>query len=309
MTNPTFSVVIPAYNAEATLGSTVDSVLRQSDQDFEIMIVDDGSTDATVSVMHRLANADERIRIVSQANEGVSAARNFGASLARGELLAFLDADDEWAQNKLRLHRAAHDHDPLTEASFARVVFCPEQRGEMITGHSQSKVRLDYLDLGDVLIENPICTTSNLVVSRAAFEEIGGFSTKMRYAEDQELLARVIAHGMMIRGIDAPLVRYRMSENGLSCNLEAMFTHWRSFAEDWISADELRRAEAIYCRYLTRRALRSGAKMNVVRSFVRRGMAADSSTFAVGDIRSLLTLGGVIAGTAMPAALRRAVFA
>lgn len=309
MTNPTFSVVIPAYNAEATLRSTVDSVLRQSDQDFEIVIVDDGSKDATVSVMHCLANGDNRIRIVSQANAGVSAARNFGASLARGQLLAFLDADDEWAPNKLRLHRAVHDHDPLAEASFARVVFCREQRGEMIAGHSQSKVRHDYLDLGDVLIENPICTTSNLVVSRAAFEEIGGFSTEMRYAEDQELLARVMAHGMLIRGIDAALVRYRMSESGLSCNLEAMFTNWQKFAEDWISADELRRAEAIYCRYLTRRALRSGARMDVVRSFARRGLAADSSTFAASDIRSLLTFGGVIAGSAMPAALRRAVFA
>lgn len=309
MSNPTFSVVIPAYNTEATLRSTVDSVLSQSDQDFEIVIVDDGSKDATVSVMHRLARTDDRIRIVSQRNEGVSAARNFGASLARGKLLAFLDADDEWAPNKLGLHRAVHDHDPLTEASFARVVFCPEQRGEMITGHSQSKVHPGYLDVGDVLIENPICTTSNLVVSRAAFEDINGFNTEMRYAEDQELLARLMAHGMLIRGIDAPLVRYRMSENGLSCNLEAMFTSWRSFAEAWISADELPRAEAIYCRYLTRRALRSGAQMKVVRSFARRGMAADSSTFASGDIRSLLTLGGVIAGGAMPAALRRAVFA
>lgn len=121
MTNPTFSVVIPAYNAGATLRSTVDSVLRQSDQDFEIVIVDDGSTDATVSVMHCLASGDDRIRIVSKLNDGVSAARNFGASLARGELLAFLDADDEWAPNKLQLHRAVHDHDPLIDASFAQI--------------------------------------------------------------------------------------------------------------------------------------------------------------------------------------------
>lgn len=309
MANPTFSVIIPAYNAEATLRSTVDSVLSQSDQDFEIVIVDDGSQDATISVMHLLASADDRVRIVSQTNAGVSAARNLGASLARGDWLAFLDADDEWAPNKLRQHRAVHEHDPLAEASFARVVFCPEQRGEMIAGHSQSKVHPGYLDVGDVLIENPVCTTSNLVVSRAAFADIDGFNTAMRYAEDQELLARLMANGMRIRGIDAPLVRYRMSENGLSCDLEAMFANWRSFAEAWISADELPRAEAIYCRYLTRRALRSGAHMKVVRSFARRGMAADCGTFAASDLRSLLTLGGVIAGGAMPAALRRAVFA
>jgi glycosyltransferase involved in cell wall biosynthesis len=309
MTALQFSVVIPAYNAEATLRSTVASVLAQSDQDFEIVIVDDGSKDDTLKVMLDLAAMDWRIRIVSKPNAGVSATRNFGAQLAKGELLAFLDADDQWHSEKLACHRAFHDVDPLLVASFAKVEFAPDRNGELAQGRSYSNVPADYLDSGDVLVENAVCTTSNLVIDRAAFLELGGFDETMRYAEDQELLARLIGDGGLVRGIDQSLVRYRMSEDGLSCDFEAMLCNWRSFAARWIDGRDLAQAEATYCRYLTRRALRAGATIDVAWSFARRGLDADRQTFMAGGARSLLTLGGLVAGGAMPASLRRAVFA
>lgn len=309
MTVLQFSVVIPAYNAAATLRSTVASVLAQSDQDFEIIIVDDGSNDDTLKVMLDLAAMDWRIRVVSKPNAGVSATRNFGAQLAKGEFLAFLDADDQWHPEKLARHRAFHDLDPLLVASFAKVEFAPDRKGELAPGRTYSNVPADYLDTGDVLVENAVCTTSNLVVDRAAFLELGGFDETMRYAEDQELLARLISDGGLVRGLEQSLVRYRMSEDGLSCDFEAMLSNWRGFAARWIDGRDLAQAEATYCRYLTRRALRAGATIDVAWSFARRGLDADRETFMAGGARSLLTLGGLVAGGAMPASLRRAVFA
>lgn len=304
-----FSVVIPAYNAAATLRGTVASVLGQSDQDFEIIIVDDGSNDETLNVMLDLAVMDWRIRIVSQPNSGVSATRNYGASLAKGKLIAFLDADDQWQFDKLARHRAIHTLDPRLTASFAKVEFAPERGGKIARGRTFSSVPLGYLDVADVLVENPVCTTSNLVIERGAFLELGGFDEAMRYAEDQDLLARVIADGGLIRGLNQTLVKYRMSEDGLSCDFEAMLSHWRRFASCWIDGAELAQAEATYCRYLTRRALRAGASIHVARSFAQRGLTSDRDSFMAGGARSILTLGGAIAGGALPASIRRAVFA
>lgn len=309
MSFPQFSVVIPAYNAATTLRSTVASVFGQSDQDFEIIIVDDGSTDNTLNVMLDLGVMDWRVRVVSQPNSGVSATRNYGASLAKGKFLAFLDADDQWDSEKLARHRAIHELHPLLAASFAKVEFAPERKGKLARGRTLSNVPSGHLNVVDVLVENPVCTTSNFVIERKAFLKLGGFDETMRYAEDQELLARVIADGGLIKGLDQSLVRYRMSQDGLSCDFEAMLSHWRRFASCWIDGSELAEAEATYCRYLTRRALRAGASIQVARSFAHRGLQADRDSFMAGGARSILTLSGAIAGGALPAPLRRAVFA
>ena len=133
--------------------------------------------------------------------------------------------------------------------------------------------------------------------------------TQLVFVQDQELIARVIADGGLIQGLDRALVRYRMSEDGLSCDFEAMLSHWRRFASCWIDGAELAQAEATYCRYLTRRALRAGASTDVARSFAQRGLNADRDSFMAGGARSILTLCGAIAGGALPASLRRTVFA
>lgn len=313
MPNPKFSIIIPAYNAESTLRDTVASVLIQGEQDFEVIIVDDGSSDGTLAVMRDLACADWRVRIVSQPNSGVSAARNYGASLAHGTLLAFLDADDQWYANKLQKHRQIHDHDPRMGASYAGVAFCADTAGAMNAGPTKSRVAKGALlathDIGNVVVENPICTTSNFVVLRDVFVASGGFKSELRYAEDQELLARLVGYKVPIRGIDQTLVKYRISEDGLSCDFEAMLAGWRSFAETLLVEDDFAKAEAQYYRYLARRALRAGAKMTTVRSFVRRGLAADRTSFMSAQARSTLTVVGAYAGGILPPSLRRTVFA
>src|SRR4051794_35435915 len=90
------SVVMPAYNAEATIGQTISSVLAQTFRNFELIVVSDGSTDRTAQIVQELSANDPRVTLVIQKNRGVAAARNYGISLARTELIAPLDADDIW---------------------------------------------------------------------------------------------------------------------------------------------------------------------------------------------------------------------
>ena len=233
MTEPIFSVVIAAHNAGSTIGLTIDSVLSQSEQDFELIVMDDGSEDRTLRVALEKADADPRIKVTSQCNQGVSAARNLGAALARGHYLAFLDADDVWHVDKLAMHRAAHEADPALEASYARIVFCTEEEGELKAGRTRSSVQEGPCQLEDVLIENVVCTMSNLVIERQSFLEIGGFKRTMRHAEDQDLLARFVGEGRRLCGIPETLVGYRMSADGLSCDFAAMLTAWKELVGRW----------------------------------------------------------------------------
>lgn len=309
MTHPTFSVVIAAFNAERTIEETIDSVLAQSDADFELIVVDDGSEDLTLPFVLRKATADCRIKVATQANQGVSAARNLGVAKARGQYLAFLDADDVWHCDKLAKHRALHESDPALEASYARIVFCPDSRGKLEPGRTRSVVLEDYCALEDVLIENAVCTMSNLVVERETFLEIGGFSREMRHVEDQDLLARLVGGGHLLRGIPETLVGYRMSPDGLSCDFSAMLDGWKKLAERWADRIDIKRGEALYCRYLARRALRSGTTMALARDFVRRGIISDRKAFLSGGPRGILTAGAALAGSAIPARARTAIFA
>ncbi len=309
MTHPTFSVVIAAYNAERTIEETINSVLAQADEDFELIIIDDGSEDLTLPFALRKASTDARIKVATQTNQGVSAARNLGVAKARGQYLAFLDADDVWHCDKLAEHRALHENDPALEASYARIAFCPDSRTKLKPGLTRSVVLDDYCALEDVLIENVVCTMSNLVVERETFLEVGGFSREMRHVEDQDLLARLVGDGHLLRGIPRTLVGYRMSADGLSCDFASMLDGWKNLAERWAHRIDLKRGEALYCRYLARRALRSGTTMALARDFVRRGIISDRKAFLSGGSRGIMTAGAALAGSAIPARARSAIFA
>ena len=217
MNEPFFSVVVAAYNAQDTIRSSVESALAQSDDDLELIIIDDGSTDQTLKIAIQLSCEDSRVHVVSQPNSGPASARNHGARIAKGKFVAFLDADDAWHCEKLTKHWAIHDGDAGLDASFAKVHFCPENKGEMVPGRTFSQIPVGNIEMADILVENTICTTSNFVVKRDIFQSLGGFKEDMRFAEDQEFFARLVGGGGKIRGIDEPLVQYRMSEDGLSC--------------------------------------------------------------------------------------------
>ena len=306
---PLFSVVIPVFNSQDTIEATVHSVLAQTEQDFELLLIDDGSTDGSLKHMRTAQRGDDRIRIVQGANRGVSTTRNRGVSRARGRLVAFLDSDDLWDPRKLQRHAQAHAHDPLLDISFAGVAFMDPHAIGLEASSTHSTVPAGALTVADLLAENPVCTASNLVATRACLEVIGGFRADMRFAEDQEWLARAAASGRSIRGLDEILVGYRTSPAGLSSRLDLMLAGWRGFASGHADRVDLRRAEAVYCRHLARRALRGGHGPFEALHYALRGMALSTNAFFTDPRRGGLTLASAALRPILPRPLRARLFA
>jgi len=306
MTNPKFSVIIPIFNSEQTIVATIDSVLKQTEKNLELIIVDDGSTDNSLTLALDIAQTDKRIKVKSQPNGGAAAARNFGLTCARGDLIAFLDADDSWLSAKLNEHRQFHERFPEVAISFAKVQFVSDGRG---SNPSQSNVKAGEFSVEQLIAANPTCTSSNIVVRKDCLDTVGEFREDMLYAEDQEWLVRARSNGLSIHGIDRHLVDYRTSEDGLSADLDKMYAGWRLLAITY--GDPLNRsnAEAQYCRYLARRALRTGARATVVLKFAARGLRLNAAGFFSDKLRGSQTLFGALVAPILPRKARMRLFA
>lgn len=309
MSSLEISVVMPVYNASATLGATIASILAQTFAVGELIIIDDGSTDDSLKQLLKLAASDERIRLVARENGGVSSARNLGAKLAKAPLIAFVDADDIWAPRKIAHHVALHRDDPCLAASYARIAFIEQAASDLAGAKTVSSLGPEQLKLADVLGENPVCTASNMVVRRDWFLCSGGFDESLSFAEDQEFVAQIIARGGRVEGIDAVLTGYRFSPDGLSANFGRMYYSWRNVAERYLDGPILASLDALYCRYLARRVLRGGGSPLLVLHYVMRGLRTDAATFLRERRRGISTLIGAIAAPFMPARMRRRVFA
>ena len=310
MAEPLISVVMPVYNAAATLASTIAAVQAQDCAAFELIAIDDGSRDDSLAMLGALAEADPRIRVVPRANGGVSSARNLGVSLARAPLVAFLDADDLWHPQKLSHHLSLHRAHPELVASYARIAFIAADASGIDGARTHSQLGPDPLTLIAVLGENPVCTASNFVVTRRAFEACAGFDERMGFAEDQELVARMIARGGVIRGIDAVLTGYRLSVMGLSMDLDRMHAGWREMVDRHLpDRAAAARLEALYYRYLARRALRSGGRAGLALRYVGQGLACDPAGFLGQPRRSLPTIAAALVAPFLPTAMRLRLFA
>jgi glycosyltransferase involved in cell wall biosynthesis len=180
-----FSVVIPLYNKEKHIQRAIRSVLAQTYQDFDLIIVDDGSTDAS----YKMASAiqDPRIRIIRQENQGVSAARNRGVAEARYDWVAFLDADDEWLPEFLQLLNGLHCQ--FRKCGLLATSFYKQRQNgfdysepENLVYPLNSKVLIGdfYTDLRKI---GPFCCSS-FAVSRSLLFSIGGFQTGLKLGED-----------------------------------------------------------------------------------------------------------------------------
>ncbi|WP_298194744.1 glycosyltransferase family A protein [Novosphingobium sp.] len=307
---PEISVVVPVYNAAQTIAATINSALAQSFRWFEIVAIDDGSTDDSLDILLELAAQDPRIRVVSKRNGGVSAARNLGVELATAPLVAFLDADDLWARDKLGHHIALHREEPELAASFARIAFIAQNAETLDGAQTVSTISSPMPQLVDVLGENPVCTASNLVVRRDWFIMLGKFDERLKFAEDQEFVARLVSRGGKVCGIDSVLTGYRFSPDGLSMDHAQMHAGWRVLIDRYIDDAAIRASlEALYCRYLARRMLRSGASPLRALKFVVRGLRLDARSFLAEWKRGLATVVAACAAPLIPRAMRRRIFA
>lgn len=180
------SVVIPLYNKEQHIANTIRTVLGQSFQDFEIVIVNDGSTDGSCEEVQKVE--DSRIRLIHQANAGVSAARNRGIEEAAGEYIAFLDADDEWKPDYLATQHALTKKYPQCSVFAVNYEFRNAQgkvtptiiRKLPFTG--EDGVLTNYFEVASCS-HPPICSIS-IMVRKSAIQAIGGFPVGIRLGED-----------------------------------------------------------------------------------------------------------------------------
>ena len=204
------SVIIPAYNAERDIAAAVRSVLAQTCQDFEIIVVDDGSRDGTLAALQPFG---KRVRVHQQRNAGVSAARNTGARLAAGDWLAFLDADDAWMPAKLERQLAL-----TTPMSFTDRLNIGALGDLPVLQSTATPMRG-----GDIFValmrEANFITTSSVMIRRALFAELGGFDPSLQTAEDWDLWLRVAARHP-IGFVPEPLVQYRLQSGSLSRSYE-----------------------------------------------------------------------------------------
>lgn len=197
------SVIIPSYNSAEVLGAAIASVIQQSRRPEEIIVVDDGSQDDTASVCRNFEN----VRYIRQSNAGASTARNRGAEIADGAMLAFLDADDEWAPRKL-------------ESQIEALAAAPDAAFCITAADVWSDSINDWIRLGwrgdsapnamrrQLLIRNiftGLC--SSMLIRREAFDDVGGFADG-KCCEDRRIAIDLLAHHRVVI-LDAPLIRQR----------------------------------------------------------------------------------------------------
>lgn len=301
------SIVMPCHNCLSTIDQTIQSVQKQSFQDWTIIAVDDRSTDETRAKLEELARQDARIRVIDGPGKGASAARNTALKTAKADIIAFLDSDDIWEPERLALFHWHLTDTPATDIAYSRYAFFTDEPGDNLTVSTVPPQTLSVLDL---LKENPVGTMSNLVVRRHVIERAGLFREDITHGEDREWLVRSAAHGCKIDGIDQTLLHYRTSQGGLSSDLEKMYDGWRHSVETAAALGALppqtaiRSAEAVYLRYLSRRAMRLGLPPRVAASYAVKGAMHSPTGFFSDGKRGPLTLGSALAGLIAPHAMR-----
>ena len=229
---PSVSVIIPAYNASRYLRETLDSVLAQTFRDYEVIVVDDGSTDETPSI---LKEYDGRIRILRQPNQGLAMARNSGAKAARGKWLSFLDSDDLWASSKLEVQ--------LREATGCVISYT----NAVLFGEHLPREIL-YSDVtpqhqGNVvehLLQNNFITASSVMIRKDIFDGIGGFDPSLWALEDWELWLKVCRRNPL-GYVAEPLVRYRVRRDSMTSKVRRTLPCHMAVINSFFAAEDLGR--------------------------------------------------------------------
>ena len=195
---PRVSVIVPTFNRAGPLAEAIDSVLAQEDVAFELIVVDDGSTDATAAV---LSGYGDRLTVIRQPNRGVSAARNRGVAASRGDLLAFLDSDDLWQPGKLQAQVAFMDAHPS-------IAICQTEEIWIRNGRRVNPGRRHRKAAGMIFsrsLELCLVSPSAVMMRRALFDATGGFDEHLPACEDYDLWLRIGCRNP-IGLVDAPLV-------------------------------------------------------------------------------------------------------
>ena len=215
-----FIVVIPLYNKELSIKNTIQSVLNQSYQNFEILIINDGSVDGSVDVVKNIK--DERIRLIHQNNQGVSSARNKGIQEAKYEWIAFLDGDDLWEINHLEEVIKMMKVHP-TEKVYVTSFQYSDQR--KMYKHKRNNSIFKIENYFKEVIKEDLIWTSIIVVHKSCFKEVGLFNIKFNRGEDLDLWSRLAKKFKIVKSSKITATYRVDAENrtNLSKNLEKCY--------------------------------------------------------------------------------------
>jgi len=191
MNKPYFSVIIPTYNRANMLSNAIDSVLAQAFTDWELLIIDDGSTDNTKQEVQKFT--DKRIRYIYQSNAERSAARNSGISLAKGEFICFLDSDDSWRENHLQTHFEKIKASDNQQAFFFTGMTWnfPNRKLDVIFESPEGNNPVEYV-ITNQIAPSTVCIYHSILKNN-------NFNTALRINEDVELFARIAADHALIQ--------------------------------------------------------------------------------------------------------------
>ena len=215
------SVITPAFNAAAHLAETIESCLAQTWRDFELLIVDDGSTDTTAALARRYAACDARVRVFSVPNRGSSAARNLAISHAQGSFFALLDSDDVWMPDYLQVQIATLNRHPTADVVTANAINYGGDRDGTSYWPSSNEVR--PLTFGEMIArEDAVCIMS--VFRRSVIERAGRFDERFRGNEDYQFWLRVAMAGCTFVADFTPRGYYRRRPDSVSSDERRMLS-------------------------------------------------------------------------------------
>lgn len=216
------SIIMPNYNGDANLEKSIRSVLNQSFTNFELIIIDDNSTDNSLKVINHFLNSDKRIKLlVNEENIGPSLSRNKGVNFSRGKYIAFLDSDDLWEKSKLEIQVNFMESN---EIKFSYTSYVKFDHNDLIrTVHARLKIN------EKMLLRKNYLGTSSVMINKEFFGEMIEFKDLKR-AEDYELWLRLIKESKMIYGIKDTLMKYRVGNESLSSKkIEGIIYRYKLF--------------------------------------------------------------------------------
>ena len=301
------SIVVPAFNVSATVSETLDALLAQTFKEFEIIVVDDGSTDATPEILDTYAG-DPRVRIIHQRNRGLAGARNTGIDAAQGLAIGFCDADDIWEPSKLETHIEHLLDRPDVGVSYSGSALIDDDGADM--GLAQ-RPRLHRVTAAHVLKRNPIGNGSAAVIRREVFRDIAYrpscertrnwyFDETFRQSEDIECWLRIaLTTDWGIEGVEGRLTRYRINSGGLSAATGDQLASWERMVAKLTAlrpaffARHGRAARAYQLRYLARRAI-SDLDADRAMEMVKASFNQSIMPLFEEPIKTLTTLGAAL---------------
>ncbi len=267
-----FSVVIPLYNKELSITNTVQSVLDQTCQNFEIVIINDGSTDSSVKAVEAIN--DNRIRLIHQENQGVSAARNRGIKEAKFEWIAFLDGDDLWEPNHLEEITKMMNLYPEEKVFVTSFVYSDNRQ---MFKHPRATPIFKIENYFKEALKESLMWTSIVVAYKNCFDDAGGFNEALKYGEDLDLWSRLASFFPIVKSIAITAIYRVDAENRsyLNQRLENCFEYHIQLGN---VTDKDKR---VYLSFLINSKLFAYLRSGEIKTFIKLKKKQNNTLFAL----------------------------